>query len=163
MAFSPCLYFGCWNVPGHFLWLPGGRSAAYLSPDHYGKDLISLDGILAPRRLRDGTRSFEKFGGFGKIVWAGMGATRDERSLIRNDSEEFPQGKFLLHYFDSDYTAIQWWDRTQGDEREACNSTILLHGKHSANDMTAALVEHFPHVAENLTKRNVGLTEVVLP
>ncbi len=84
----------------------------------------------------------------------------EQRQRITYDSTEFPQGQFLLHYLDTGYTAIQWWDRCQGDTRGACNSTVLLEGRHTAHEMLAALVKHLPHVLDNLTKAGIALVEV---
>jgi hypothetical protein len=64
---------------------------------------------------------------------------------------------------DTGYTAISWWDRNQGDTRGACNSTVLLEGTHTADEMVAALREHFPHVAANLAKAGIELVEVKKP
>jgi hypothetical protein len=155
MSKHRCLYFGCWNGPGHFLFAPGGRDvgsdAARLV--YYG-DHVHLDGTLAPRRMK---RS-------GHLCWQGQGKTRDDRWAILDESEEYPQGQFLRqflrHELDTWFTVIQWWDRTQGDSRGACNSTILLEGRHTSDEMLAALKEHFPHVLENLTKAGVTLVEV---
>lgn len=148
-----CFYFGCWNKAGHFLFSPGGgyvseeRSIVYYNGDTH------LDGTLAPQR-RDQT---------GELVWAGMGTTRDERSRIGYRSSEYPQGQFLRHELDNGFTAIQWWDRNQGDKRGACNSTVLLRGKHTSAEMLAALAEHFPNVLARLTAAGVALVEVTVP
>jgi hypothetical protein len=90
-----------------------------------------------------------------------MGKTNDERMRITYDSAEYPQGEFLRHFLDTGMTAIQWWDRTQGDSRGACNSTILLDGRYTADEMIAALMKHFPHVAVNLANAGVALVEVM--
>lgn len=145
-----CFYFGCWNEAGHFLFLPGGRSAR---GDHRLETYnggAHLDGTLAPR-VSNRTRA---------IVWQGMGDTQEARLRIGYDSQEAPQGQFLLHVLDTGYTAIQWWDRNQGDRRGACNSTVLLEGTHTAEEMIAALHEHFPHVAANLANAGIELVEV---
>jgi len=146
-----CFYFGCWNKPGHFLAGPDGcwpgREFARL--EYYGEDrAMHLDGTLAPRRMR----------GTDELCWRGMGDGR-----IEYRSDECPEGQFLLHVLDTGYTAIQWWDRRQGDRRGACNSTILLEGQHTAEEMLVALQEHFPHVLANLTKAGVALVEVKRP
>jgi hypothetical protein len=59
------------------------------------------------------------------------------------ETEECPQGQFLRHVLDSGYTAISWWDRTQYDKRGAINSTILLEGEHTSDEVLAAGREHF--------------------
>lgn len=148
---SDCLFFGCWNEPGHYLVGPGGYSV-YKElgdrPSYYGAQR-HLDGTLAPRK--------EKY--TGKIVWSGQ-ASQDRRHEVEYRSEECPQGQFLLHVLDNGYTAIQWWDRCQGDKRGACNSTVLLKGVHDSATMIAAAREHFPHVIENLKKAGIELVEV---
>lgn len=92
----------------------------------------------------------------GKIVF---GDTRNHRDWERYNASECPQGQFLRHTFHG-YTLLQWWDRCQGDKRGACNSTVLLEGEHSTEEMLAALKEHFPHVLANLEKAGVQLVEV---
>lgn len=146
-----CFYFGCWNDAGHYLFARGGRDVPYAERkpvETFGDD-VHIDGSLAPRRTRD-----------GKIVWFGQGATRRDRMQIDSRSGECPQGQFLLHHLDNGYTAIQWWDRTQGDTRPGCSGTVLLEGVHAADAMLAALREHFPHVLANLTKSGVALVQV---
>lgn len=145
-----CFYFGCWNEAGHFLFAPGGRSAFQVVGretdriEHYG-NRRHLDGTLAPR-VEHRTK---------RIVWNGMDDTR-----IEYRSEECPQGQFLLHHLDNGYTAIQWWDRCQGDTRGACNSTVLLEGEHTSPVMLAALREYFPHVLENLERGSPDIEQM---
>jgi hypothetical protein len=143
-------YFGSWGRPGLFLYAPGGRQPRDHAAECYGRDRTHIDGTLAPRRMR---RTKE-------ILWTGRGNTHNERERNRYDSEELPQGQFLLHLLDTGFSAIQWWDRNQGDARGACNSTLLLEGRHAAEEMTAALREHFPHVLTNLEKAGVALADV---
>lgn len=146
-----CFYFGCWNRPGHYLHEPGGMSArddriAYYRPGRH------LDGTLAPRRGRS-----------GGLCWVDqVPPERNEREWEIRYSGEYPQGQFLRHVLPNGFTAIQWWDRCQGDERGACNSTILLEGERTSAECLAALAEHFPHVLENLKRHGVELVEVTL-
>lgn len=150
------LFFGCWNRPGHFLWAPGGhgvrgdtdRVELYDGQSH-------LDGNLAPRKM--------KAHHGGALCWAGQGATQKERDRIRYDSDECPEGQFLRHALPNGFTALQWWDRRQGDRRGACNSTVLLEGDHPTVVMLAALREHFPHVIANLNRAGIALVEVTPP
>jgi len=145
-----CFYFGCWNCAGHYSFAPGGQSVTRGERiEYYGKGdhRHHLDGSLAPRKLNR----------TGKLCWNGQDV---KDGHIRYDSEEYPQGQFLIHHLDNGFTAMQWWDRTQGDTRGACNSTILLKGEHAGGDMLMALHEHFPHVAENLKKAGIALDEV---
>jgi len=153
-----CFYFGCWNEAGHFMHGPGSY-ADKERVSYYG-DRVHLDGTLAPRRVREGSRSARRFS--VRPIWTGTGSTREERQLIAHDSEEYPQGEFLRHTLNTGFTAIQWWDRTQGDQRGACNSTVLLEGAHDSAAMLAALATHFPHVLANLTKAGVTLHEVTV-
>jgi hypothetical protein len=82
-----------------------------------------------------------------------------EVGMLKVQSEEYQQGQFLRHEL-LGFTALQWFDRCQGDIRGACNSTILLEGVHTSEEMLAALAEHFPHVLENLKRAGVELVEV---
>jgi len=92
-------------------------------------------------------------------VFAATGLTPNERSSIGYRAQECPQGQFLLHVLDNGFTAIQWWDRCQGDTRGACNSTVLLEGQHTAEEVLAAAREHFPHVLENLERGGPPIPE----
>jgi hypothetical protein len=163
---AKCFYFGCWNRAGHYLFLPGGGGAHsdsdggivnYGPPDPAEKyyPRAHLDGTLAPRKGKRGTHLHGV-----ALCWQGQGETVERRSRIGYDSEEYPQGQFLVHQLDNGYTAMQWWDRCQGDTRGACNSTVLLEGKHETAEMLAALACHFPHVVENLSRAGISLVEV---
>ena len=145
-----CLYFGCWNEPGHFLVGPGGSRADITTQEGY--DLSNaLDASFAPRR-----------GGSGKLCWRAQARTSEEDRALGwelRDSHEYPQGQFLSHRFGK-WSLIQWWDRNQGDKRGACNSTILLEGDHNAQQILAAGRVAFPQVFENLARAGVELVEV---
>ena len=150
-----CFFFGCWNEPGHFLRGAQGtdQRLSYEISEKivtFGPDRIHLDGSLAPRRMRYANA----------LTWSGSLKTRDARSRIDYDSSECPQGEFLRHVLDNGFTAIAWWDRTQGDKRGACNSTILLEGVHTSEEMLVALKTYFPHVLANLEKAGVALVEL---
>lgn len=149
-------FFGCWNVAGHSLHLPGGG----LPSVHEERAITHhpngshIDGGLAPRNHK-----FLTTNGKPMIVFAAMGFTHDMRSRTDRDSTECKQGEFLIHHFDS-YTYMSWWDRNQGDTRGACNSTFILEGKHLGDVMLAELAKNFPHVVDNLRKAKVALREV---
>lgn len=155
-----CYFFGCWNRAGHYLHLPGGHSPRDESLCYYGPvdptkppgegRRTHLDGTLAPRKHKH-THA---------LCWQGQGKTSDDRERIGYDSEEYPQGQFLVHHLDSGFTAMQWWDRCQGDTRGACNSTLLAKGERTADQMLALLRLAFPHVVENLKHHDVELVEV---
>src|SRR5262249_26097813 len=127
--------------------------------ERFGAARVHVDASLGPRLVTPGTRT-ARTSGDGKIVWAAMGATIEEVRRIEYDSSECDQGRFLRHELDNGFTAIQWWDRCQGDTRGACNSTVLVEGRHTSEEMIAALREHFPHVIANLEKAGVQLVEV---
>lgn len=147
MPVSRCFFFGCWNEAGHYLYAPGGRTFWNDTLDHVGT--CHIDGTLAPRMTPA-----------NQIVWVAQAAARAERQRLQYESEEMEQGQFLLHVLPNGFTAIQWWDRCQGDRRGGCNSTILLAGIHTAGEMIAAAREHFPHVLDNLARHGVELVEV---
>ena len=151
---SEVYYFGRWNGPGHYLYRNVGW---YTSTSNYQRvlyfgDRVHIDGNLAPRRVNE----------TDNIVFGGQGKTIDDRARarMRNRSQECDQGQFLLHALDNGFTAIQWWDRCQGDKRGACNSTILLAGERTAGEMLSALDEHFPSVRENLKRAGIDLVQV---
>jgi hypothetical protein len=152
-------YFGCWNQAGHYMFGPHG-SRVYgpdRSVEYFGNRERHIDASLAPRRLA--ARVPRRFGVPGDITWLGEHHKNDYYT-VQHDSDECPQGQCLVHHLDNGFTAMQWWDRTQGDTRGACNSTILLEGKHDFEACVAALREHFPTVLANLEKAGVKLVEV---
>lgn len=156
-------FVGCWNEAGHYLHTPGGYSPHDPRVAEYGAG-IRVDGSLAPRlmkrayKLRNGTWLLR-----GALCWTGQGADPAEAYEIECASDEMPQGLYLLHHLPNGFTAVQWWDRCQGDVRGGSNSTILLEGRHDAPAMLAALREHFPHVLANLKRCGVELVEVQRP
>jgi hypothetical protein len=139
-----CRYFGCWGEAGHYMHLPGGRSSGRddRAIEYYGESR-HIDGTLAPRKHRDGT------------VCCGL-QDRD----AHEHCPEMRQGLFLLHHLDNGWTAIQWWDRNQGDSRGACNSTVLAKGQHTADEMVALAERYFPQVMQRLSEGNFELVEV---
>lgn len=143
-----CLFFGCWNDAGHYLFAPGGQTAFRVfgsvmddRAQYYGKERRHLDGTLAPRR-------FQRTGG---LTWVGE-HPKDDYYRIQSKTDEYPQGQFLRHQLDNGFSAISWWDRCHGDTRGGCNSTVLLEGTHSSADLLVALRANFPHVLENLER-----------
>lgn len=143
-------YFGCWNQAGHYFFGPHGsfvHHMEYRDVEYYNGrgGQRHLDATLAPRIT---ART-------NKIDWSG-----NHKDEFEYRSKECPQGQCLVHHLENGFTAMQWWDRTQGDTRGACNSTILLEGKHDFAACVAALREHFPTVVANLEKAGVRLVEV---
>jgi len=142
-----CLYFGCWRDSGHILVDPDGWPLRSRHPAVWPKvddETFHIDGALAPRRVQG-----------GPVCWKAMcGRTR------AHYCGEAPQGQFLRHELPNGYTAIQWWDRQQGDTRPGSNSTILLEGSHDSAELIAALEAFFPSVRANLVRGGVQLVEV---
>lgn len=138
MTEGMCLFFGCWGSPGHYLFAPSGGKPK-LTPQESYDISCKLDGALAPSRTPGGS-----------IVYGGH---------MRARYGECPQGVFLRHRLD-EWSLLQWWDRNQGDARPACNSTILLRGEHTSEELLEALAHHFPQVLRRLEDANVFLVEV---
>jgi hypothetical protein len=150
-----CFYVGSWTHAGMYLWNEQGRypkEAWYVEFTSRGEDRMHLDSSLAPRRMKR----------TGELCWCAMRG-KAEWQRIHYDSEEYPLGQFLRHVLDTGFTAIQWWDRYQGDSRGGINSTILLEGNRTSEEVIAAMVARFPRVAKNLTAAGVELVEVPLP
>lgn len=147
-------YFGVWDECGHFLRKPGGVFVLDEEPIVYFEGVVRgdgepklgrrhLDGSLAPRKSRrSGTVSCEAAG------------------LERYASDECPEGQFLRHDLSNGFTAIQWWDRAQGDKRGACNSTVLARGKFTSEEMLAIFAEQFSSRKARLEAAGVSLVEV---
>lgn len=142
-----CFFFGVVGRAGHYLHDSGGPAPYDERVTTYGPERRHIDGTLAPRR---GDRTEQ-------IFFSGYGPRDDNRQYR---SEECPQGQYLHHVLPNGYSAVQWWDRTQGDTRGGCNSTILLQGMHDAEAVLAAGRERFPKVFENLKKAGVELVRV---
>jgi hypothetical protein len=152
-------YFGCWQGPGHGLHHVGGRSVR----PHDGvpfdpfDNAFWLDGGLAPRRLGAG----EEYGAgrrAGDVFFALDGRDEDQRARLRRAGRELPQGEFLLHRFRG-RTLMAWWDRTQGDERGACNSVFIVEGDRTTEEMLALWPQCFPLQAANLERAGAQLRE----
>ncbi len=155
-----CLYMGSWGGLGMFLWVPGGRHAPADCHhiEYYRKRELHLDSTLAPRLMKP---MYGRPG--GQLIWVGQGLTRNARQDLHYMSEECPQGQFLRHELDSGFTAISWWDRNQGDDRGAINSTVLLEGVRTTVEVLAAGRSCFPEVFRNLREAGVELVELFLP
>jgi hypothetical protein len=149
-----CFFFGVYREAGHFLWQPHWQRVRYPASQRielFG-DGHHIDGNLAPRLYHP------RYG--SGICWGAQGPI--QRLPISYQSEECPEGQFLRHLLPNGFSAAQWWDRCQGDTRGACNSTILLEGEHTSEEMLAALELHFPRVLDNLNGKGVELVEVFL-
>lgn len=144
-------FFGVLVGIGHHMY-GFGREPVYAFDRKFHADGgPHLDGNYAPRQ---GTRHDVR----GRLVWSGQGATTEERRRISSDSEERPQGEYLLHRRGG-FTLMAWWDRCQGDERGGCNSVFLLEGEHDGAAMRLALERYFPRVLDNLRRAGVALRE----
>lgn len=152
---------GCWLEPGHFLFDPRGRKVwggDASCPVSAAGDSWWLDARLAPRRLLPGARLPETFAvPPDRIVFARMaGDDRHLQHRLEVESEECPQGDFLLHSI-AGCTIAAWWDRTQGDERRACNSCLIIDGHRDAPEVLELFPRLFPRQAERLEKSGVQL------
>jgi len=143
-------WHGCWLESGHYLHDVNGRRGpdmigpCPLRPSGSIYEATYLDGGLAPRRLRP--RAWLPRSPFAipddRIVFTRMaGDDWDQRHRLERESEECPQGEFLLHAI-AGCTIAAWWDRTQGDERGACNSCLIVDGDHEAG----AMIDLFPRL-----------------
>ena len=147
---SRIYFFGCWNAAGHYLFAPGGRTV-YATDGRREIEVVDgihLDANYAPRRDRS-----------GQTIWSAMGANIEARQRLTYRSEEMEQGAFLRHERGG-FTLISWWDRTQGDDRGGCNSTLLVEGSHPSEVMLMILGESFPHIVANLESSGIRLREV---
>lgn len=165
MGAPRCYFYGCWGQAGHYIRAASTNLVESYSVRHsreYFGAHVHIDGSLAPRELLEYRRGHSEKQRTGRLTWSGRGATIDERNQISYDSAECPQGQFLLHHLPTGYTAIQWWDRVQGDVRGGCNSTVMLEGRHSKEALLEALEEHFLLVASNLRAARIALVEVRL-
>lgn len=117
-----------------------------------------LDGGLAPLRMRDRYYPSLPFPApDDRIVYTLQGGTDwKQRYEVERVSEECPQGQFLLHDIRG-CTIAAWWDRTQGDERGACNSCLIIEGGHNASAMMALFQRLFPCQAKRLADAGVEL------
>ena len=153
--------FGYDRGRGFDLLLPGGRSAwreVRGGPlDPMGDGSI-LDGGFAPRRARPGTITAADLAGPGGICWAAQRPADRQRTY--SQSGECPQGLYLLHRWQG-FTLLAWWDRTQGDARGACSTTLLVEGDLDASAMLAELAARFPAVLDNLRRAGVELRPAV--
>jgi hypothetical protein len=152
------LYFGSLKGDGHCLYGPDGYSfwnkdAAMVGETH-------IDGALAPRRIRIGSRSYYKLEQPSHPVCMLMGETKDDRTRIDLDSGECNQGEFLWHVLPNGFSAVSWWDQCQGDTRPGSSSTILLAGIHRAPEVLEAGKKFFPEVFERLKLKGVLLVDV---
>jgi hypothetical protein len=160
MADTECFYFGSLQGDGHFLYSSSGHRA---SNSLAVVDGCSIDGSLAPRRIRYGSRSYyNREDPSPPVCWT-LQAGREDRNRLAYDSAECVQGQFLLHALPNGFTTIAWWDRCQGDSRPGSNSAILLRGVHTAEEMLAAGKQHFPLVFRRLERAGVVLVDVNEP
>lgn len=146
-----CLYFGVWEHPGHHLVGPHGARVEH-GPEWYiggGERREHLDATLAPQDHP-----------YGGLCFTGGALNDEERRRCHYDAKERPEGQFLLHVLSNGFTAIQWWDRRQGDRRSNCNGTVLLEGVHTADAMLDAARLHFPSIVANLTAAGIELVDV---
>ncbi len=139
--------FGYSEGRGFDLMSPGGRPVRHPWPFVDA----GIDGGYAPRRGVTGAVR-------GQLCWRAQGVSAEQRNRIDYDSEECPQGEYLLHRRDA-FTLLAFWDRNQGDRRANCSTTLIVEGEHDASAMLAELAARFPHVLDNLRRAGVELRE----
>lgn len=149
-------YFGCWNGQGHGLHHVGGAPATPRggAPFDVFGDAPWLDAGLAPRRA-----AVSRYGiSAGSLFCACIGISRGDRLKLHDFGSECAQGAFAIH-IRSGHTLIAWWDRTQGDDRAACNSVFIVEGERSSQEMLELWPRCFPAQAANLERAGVRLVE----
>lgn len=151
-------YFGCWNRPGHF-WFDGHGNWISIGDRRLIPFNDGIDGGYAPRAFKEGFLLNRWLVRTPACCFSAEGKTVEQFNKINCGSDEYPQGHFLLHQ-QRGHTLMSWWDRTQGDTRPNCNSNLVAEGVHTSLEMHDLLVEHFPHVAQNLIKAGIVLREV---
>lgn len=150
-------FFGCWNESGHFWWLPDGQRLRFDEENLLVFPFI--DGGYAPRRWKEGHFIYRHLVKNALVCFRGEGETDEVQRRIESDTIEHPQGQFLVHYIRG-FSLMSWWDRTQGDTRANCNSSLVVEGIHNSTDLHLALLQSFPHVQRNLMRAGVVLREV---
>jgi len=126
-----------------------------MKAEYYGKG-IHVDSTLAPRLTKNPYgRTADQ-----RIVFTGSIESLSGRQDLHYRSEECPQGWFLRHELDNGFTAVAWWDRTQGDHRSGINSNILLEGVRTSTEVLEAGRRCFPRVFDRLAAAGVWLVEV---
>ncbi len=150
-------FHGCWNEPGHFWWTRGGHHLDdRLAPSVFAR---WIDGGYAPRVWRAGYFNSRSLVKNPAVCFVMEVENEDDRRRIMYDATEHEQGRFLIHH-KGDHTLMSWWDRTQGDTRGACNSSLVVTGTHDSLAMYDFLLQNFPRVAANLVAKGVALVEV---
>ncbi len=145
-----CLFFGYRANNGHVLQVDG---SCYIGNHPMFGRGATLDGQYAPRRHES-----------GRIVFMASYLEERARWLAEYKSSKCAEGEYLLHVHPEMqrpcWTMMSWWDTCQGDRRPGGNSTILLEGEHTAEEMIQALRDNFPLVLANLERSGVQLIPV---
>lgn len=94
-----------------------------------------------------------------KVCFAMEGLTDDMRQRVTWDTEEHPQGQFLLHQREG-WTLMSWWDRTHGDSRSACNGNLVAEGEHEDVKMFDFLDINFHKILTDLIAAGVVLKNI---
>jgi hypothetical protein len=117
-----------------------------------------IDATMAPRVLTKDN----SYGKRGDIVWSGLG--EDDKAIkdLEKDSDECAEGQFLRHNnLSSGTTAIQWWDRHQGESRVGTSSTLILSGRdRTSAECLERLASYFPNVLANLEAAGISLVDL---
>ncbi len=113
---SDILFFGAWDRPGHYYWLPGRRSAetSRLLPASLAGGKI--DGRLAPQKREP----------------------RYPNRLLETE------GEAAVHHIEG-WTVVAWWDRSV-DRRGMSNSALLMRGTHTMSAVFLEAADKFPEL-----------------
>lgn len=161
-AATHLFYFGCWGRAGHYWFGAGGHQVGGDQENALSYRFEYIDGGYAPRRWKPGLNMNRKLVDNPDRCFVMEGKTREDRWSITSDTVEYPQGVYLNHhliYNGELWTLMSWWDRSQGDTRGGCNSSVAACGKHTADMMFVGLCEFFPTVAANLARAQIVLRE----
>lgn len=121
-------YFGCWDTPGHRLYMPSGSSVL---------DTRCLDGVFCGEpHLATWDRGYK-------------------RNTWDNTEQAQPQGRVRvvhtrLPIFSGTATVAAFWDRS-GDTRYGSNSAFVARGEHDFATITEAARHQFPAVWQRIT------------
>lgn len=115
-------HFGCWERAGHYLHAPGGVSVRdNIGP--FGNGNV-LDGYFAP-------------------------STGDDRHRAADNPFPYQDESLAALIHTRGWTLLSMWDRSV-DTRFACNTTFLIEGKFTTDEMWAMAREHYPKIVARL-------------
>ena len=116
-------YFGCWDTPGHFLYLESGRNC--------WKSLQIIELV------------------FPDIDGGYCVGTDPNRERAWQRPEEQPEGIAKITHKEG-WTMLSFWDRSV-DKRMNCNSNFIQQGDFSFEQMVESAQLKFPKIWERFT------------